>query len=56
MNKRAWKKHYRLLRVVKREASKASEDMMLFGTGAIMIPDDGSDPYRIHPKNLLLVQ
>jgi hypothetical protein len=38
---RWWKKVDRLLRIAKREANKASEDMMLYGTGAIYTDEKG---------------
>jgi hypothetical protein len=38
---RWWKKVDRLLRIAKREASKASEDVMLYGTGAIYTDEKG---------------
>jgi len=56
MNRQAWKIFYRYLRVSKRESLKASVDMMLFGTGAVMVPNDGSDPYRIRPEDFRLVK
>ncbi len=55
MNKLKWKKIHRILRVEKRESLKASVDMMIFGTGAVMVPDDGAVPYSIRPEVFRLV-
>jgi hypothetical protein len=33
--------------VYARESSKAFADALTFGTGAVMIPDDGTDPYHV---------
>ena len=44
MNKQEWKKFYRTLRVTRREAYKAALDVMMYGTGVMIIPNDGSDP------------
>lgn len=49
-----WKKTYRSARVILRESEKATTDVMLFGTGVIFRPDDGSDPSHI-PWPALLV-
>jgi len=52
--KQRWKKLYRAIRVSRRENLKAIEDMMLFGTGCVFVPNDGSDPRRIDIKDMLL--
>lgn len=49
-----WKFIYRKLRVYRREALKANMDMTLYGTGAVFIPGNGGDPYRVHPKDIIL--
>lgn len=54
MTKQEWKTVHRLMRVIKRETLKAAMDAMLYGTGIILIPEDGSDPKRIHPKDTIL--
>ena len=36
-----WKLSYRKLRIARREALKAADDMMLFGTGVVYISQDG---------------
>lgn len=42
-----WKITWRAIRVYHREQAKATTDMMLYGTGVVKIPDDGSDPCHI---------
>jgi len=54
MNRKEWKTCYRLLRVAKREATKAIIDTMMYGSGFVHIPADGSDPERIHPSEMTL--
>ena len=50
-----WKFLYRKLRVCKRETLKAGTDVMLYGTGAVFVPNNiVCDPYRIHPKDIAL--
>lgn len=39
--KPAWKFLYRLMRVGRREAEKASVDCMIFGTGVVVIDENG---------------
>jgi hypothetical protein len=41
MNRQTWKWYYRQLRIIRRESWKATEDMMIFGTGYVRISDDG---------------
>jgi hypothetical protein len=41
-----WRQWYRALRVLRREQRKAAQDLMLFGTGVVMMPNDG-DPYHV---------
>ena len=45
--RRWWKVYYRMLRICRREHAKAIHDLMLYGTCAVMIPEDGSDPYHV---------
>ncbi len=42
MNRATWKVCYRLLRIHRREWAKASIDMMLYGTGTVLITNDGN--------------
>lgn len=42
-----WKISYRRLRVVRREQRKANWDTMMFGTGVVVVPSNGSDPYHV---------
>ncbi len=42
MNRQAWKIYYSLLRIIRRENSKAMLDMMTHGTGIVRIDDDGN--------------
>jgi len=37
VNRKTWKIYYRALRVARREANKASADMISFGTGIVCI-------------------
>lgn len=46
-----WKREHRHSRVVKRESLKAMKDAMLYGTGAVYIPNTG-EPRHIPIKNL----
>ena len=41
MTRATWKTSYRLLRIARREANKAAQDMVLFGIGFTFISDDG---------------
>jgi hypothetical protein len=41
MNRATWKAYYRLLRIARREALKASMDMVLFGLGVVKVGLDG---------------
>jgi hypothetical protein len=54
MNKQEWKIFYRKLRVTRREAMKVAIDTMVYGTGVMYVPDDGSDCKRIHPSEIQL--
>lgn len=47
MNKKEWKKFYRLTRVARRETMKAAIDMMIYGTGFMKVSNDGSDPEHV---------
>jgi len=53
--RQAWKKYYRLVRVMKREGLKAAIDTMMFGTGAVFLPDDtNSDPYHVPFSEIII--
>lgn len=52
--KRWWKKYYRLQRVAKREAMKSLLDMTIYGTGAVFVPNDGSDPRYVPISEIYL--
>lgn len=52
--KQHWKRYYRLLRVARREALKSAIDMMCYGTGAVFIPNNGSDPRHIPTENIFV--
>jgi hypothetical protein len=54
MNKQQWKKFYRTLRIVRREAYKVTLDMMIYGTGTMMVSDDGSDPKHVPIEEMLI--
>jgi hypothetical protein len=49
-----WKTFYRKIRVCKRESLKAGNDMMVYGTGCVYVPNNGDDPRRIHPHDIIL--
>lgn len=51
--RKGWKKAYRTIRIAQREWIKAYVDAMASGTGMVMIPRDGSDPYRINPRSVV---
>lgn len=46
-----WKKHYRLLRIARRETLKAAVDTMLYGNGFITINDKG-EAERLPPESI----
>lgn len=42
MNARSkWKAYWRQLRILRREAAKATRDMLIFGTGYVFVSGDG---------------
>jgi len=43
MTREQWRKHYRQLRIIRREAWKACQDMIIFGTGAVKVGADVPD-------------
>lgn len=45
--RRWWKRVWRRIRVCRREGNKAIVDTMIYGTGAVFVPKDGSDPHHI---------
>lgn len=54
--KQEWKKFYRTLRVIRRESLKVVKDAMLYGTGFMHFPEDGSDVECIHPSKIQLTE
>ena len=42
-----WKATYRMLRIARRETRKACTDVMIFGTGIVFVPKDGSEPRHV---------
>lgn len=54
MNRKQWRKVYRMLRVARRESLKAAMDAMIYGTGVVMMPKDGGDPRCIRPSDIYL--
>ncbi len=49
-----WKILYRMLRVAHRESLKVTMDAVLYGTGVMMVPGDGSDPKHIPIEEVTL--
>ncbi|MBF8177819.1 hypothetical protein [Herminiimonas contaminans] len=49
-----WRLYYRYIRVAKREALKATNDVMFYGTGFVSIDADGSAKHI--PLESMLVQ
>lgn len=45
----AWRLYYRKLRIRRREAALAAEDMVIYGTGYLLVDDDGTSR-RIPPR------
>jgi hypothetical protein len=54
MRKQEWKIVYRKLRIARREAIKAAADMMMYGTGAVMVPNDGGEVKHIPISDIKL--
>lgn len=61
MNRNQWKSAHRALRIMDREAKKAAEDLMLFGTSFTRYGDqgawqrDGSDVVqRVDPSSVFI--
>ena len=52
MNKQQWKKYYRLIRIGRREAKKVSMDMMIYGSGYMVVVD--GEPKRVSPEDIYL--
>lgn len=53
MNRTQWKLYYRQLRIIRREAYKATMDMMIFGTGFVCVSDDGFVNHLL-PQSMVL--
>jgi len=51
-SRKAWKTLYRLLRVGRRETEKAAFDCLIYGSGYIRFPTDGSDPKHIPRRDI----
>ena len=49
-----WKKIYRDFRVYNRERKQSILDMMIYGSGFMVMPKDGSDPYRVDPRDVVI--
>lgn len=49
-----WKFEYRLMRICRREMNKAMEDVMHFGTGAVLFDKTISDGVRHIPLTELM--
>lgn len=49
-----WKLAWRRIRIFRREYAKVQIDMIVFGTGAMLIPDDGSDPSHVPIEDLVM--
>lgn len=48
-----WKVYYRTLRIVRREAHKATMDMLIYGTGAVSVSAEG-DIKHVPMQSMLL--
>lgn len=51
-----WRRIWRTIRVARRENGKAMRDVLIYGTGAVLVPKDGSDPRHIPLDELQLVR
>jgi len=49
-----WKKAWRYIRVARRESRKARTDLLLYGTGAVLVPNNGADPCHIPLEQIRL--
>lgn len=49
-----WKKFYRYIRVIRREQYKAVQDTVLYGTGAVFVPENGDDPHHVSPWDYVI--
>lgn len=47
-----WKATYRMLRISRREVEKATTDVMIFGTGVVLVQKDGLGPRHIPLNDL----
>lgn len=55
MTRAQWKVYYRQLRIIRRETWKATEDMILFGTGVVEVSENIPDYIRYVPLDMVLV-
>lgn len=51
-----WRQYHRAQRVARREAAKATLDLILFGTGVVIVPNDGSDPRHVPLPEVFLTE
>lgn len=55
MSREAWKIYYRMLRIHRREQSKAWADMLVFGTGFLRVgPDLLTDVNHVLPQSVFI--
>lgn len=47
-----WKAWYRQFRIIRRETSKACEDMILYGTGCVTFMNDGDFIQHVPIQNV----
>jgi hypothetical protein len=53
MTKVVWKRYYRYIRVITREAEKVAVDRMLYGSGFMYFPN-GADPKHIPIEKVMI--
>lgn len=54
ITRQQWKVIWRRMRVAAREAHKAHLDALIYGTGAVFVPNDGGDPRHVPIEELRL--
>ena len=54
MNRDAWRKYYRAMRVARRECNKAFIDMIIYGSACVFFPDTDGDPVYIPMESIWL--
>ena len=47
-----WKRYYRVLRIARRETLKAASDMLVYGTGVVIISSTDHLPRHIPMKDI----